>query len=202
MSTIAGYRSPVNLPIGQTPLTGDSELFEEMTEVYNAIHLINQYLDKLRIGIAGGGSGQAPNETLPFNRFYVSKALAPITAGMAVSPSATTGTNGAIPGCLSSGITNPSALSQFCGIALTDAVTGADFRVGVGPAAIAVPGIASGNYVYAYASRASNGAFALDGKLYTSNPGAKSAGGGTVYPIPVGIGITTGYALIGQLLWR
>lgn len=203
MAGIGGYRSPVNLPIGRVPVTTDPDLFDEMTEVYNSVHLLNQYLDQLRIIAGGGGSGQTPDQTLPFNRFFVAPALELFPIGSVVSPSAVPGENGIIPGCLSSNITSASALSNFSGIALTAPLAiGDDVRIGVGPASIAVPGAVSGAYIWGYASRASNGAHALDGTLYPSNPGPKSVAGGTVYPIPVGVGIIAGYAMFGPLLWR
>lgn len=202
MSSTSGYRSPVNLPIGQIPLTTDPELYEEFTDVYNAIHLINQYLDKLRIIAEGGGSGQTPAETLPFNRFFTATALEPITAGMPVAPSQRAGENGVIPGALANAYTSGAPVSLFCGIALTDAAIGAQLRVGVGPAALEVPGAIGGGFVWAYSSLATNGLHFNDGGLYVTNPGAKTIAGNTAYPMPVATVLTPGYALFGQFLPR
>lgn len=202
MSSLQGYRSPVNLPLGQTPLTGDPELFEEFSDVYNSIHLINQYLDQLRIIAEGGGSGQTPAETLPFNRFFVTLALQDISAGMPVSPSPRAGENGVIKGALADNYTNGTPYSHFCGIAITDATAGQNIRVGVGPAVLAVPGALSGGYVWAYAGLATNGNQFGDGGLYIGNPGVKTVAGNTCYPMPVASVLQNGYALFGQFLLR
>lgn len=201
MASISGYRSPVDLPIGQIPLTTDQELFPEMTDVYNAIHLINQYLDQLRTIAEGGGSGQTPVETLPFNRFFTATAIEPITAGMAISPSPKAGENGMIPGALMHSYTVTTPLANTCFVATTSGAAGQDIRVGVGPGAVALPGAVAGQLIWAYSNLATNAAHFLDGNFYLVDPGAGS-GAGTAYAAPVGIGIATDYALIGNFFWR
>lgn len=196
---LGGYNSPVDLGLGQTPQTQDPLLFDEFTEVYNAIHILNQYLDNLRLVAEGGsGSGTAPSDSMPFNRFYTAVALVDIALGQPTSPSPTA--NGVILGALANnnGITNPS--SNFCGIALTAAPAGETLRVGIGPAILAFPGIISGQVLWAYSSRATNGAVFGDGGLYTGNPGPKTLGGNTAYPMPVATCPVNGYALFGQFL--
>lgn len=202
MTAIGGYNSPVNLAIGQVPLTTDPELFTEMTGVYNAIHLLNQYLDKLRLSAGGGGTGQTPAETLPFFRFFVAIALEDITAGMPVAPSAKAGENGVIPGCLSSNYGSATPYNHFCGIALTGGLAGTQIRVGVGPAVLEVPGAVAGTYVWAYSSLATNGLHFNDGGLYINNPGGKTIAGNTSYPAPVATVLTNGFALFSQFILR
>lgn len=200
-STLGGYSSPVDLGLGQTPQTQDPLLFNEFTEVYNAIHILNQYLDNLRLVAEGGsGSGTAPSDSMPFNRFYAGIAGVPITVGQPVAPNV--GTNNMILGALANDITITTPTSNFCGIALTSAVIGASFRVGVGPAIIAFPGLISGQLLWAYSSRATNGNVFGDSGLYTGNPGPKTTGAGTAYPMPVATCPVDGYALFGQYLAR
>lgn len=201
MAEISGYRSPVDLGLGQVPLTTDLNIFNEMTEVYNAIHLLNQYLDQLRVvAEGGGGSGQSPADSMPFNRFYVATALVNITAGNPVCPASFGGLNGVIQGALANDFTIAAPTSNFCGIALIDAAIGEDVRVGIGPAILEFPGLVSGQYVWAYSSRATNGNQFNDAGLYIGNPGGKTTGAGTAYPMPVATCPVNGFALFGQYL--
>lgn len=201
MAEMGGYRSPVDLGIGQIPYTTDPELFPQFTEVYNAIHLLNGYLDQLRvIAEGGGGSGQDPSDSMPFNRFYVATALQAISAGDPVCPSSIPGQNGIIKGMLANDFTSAAPTSNFCGIALIDAAIGQDVRVGVGPAAIEMPGAVSGQRIWAYSSRATNGNAFGDPQFYFTNPGAKVNGAGIAYAAPVATCIRNGFALFGQYL--
>ena len=198
-SSIGGYSSPVDIGLGQTPQTQDAQLFDEFTEVYNAIHILNQYLDNLRLVAEGGsGSGTAPSDSMPFNRFYTGTAAVNITVGQPVSPNTTA--NNMILGALADDKTKTKPSSNFCGIALTSAAAGASFRVGVGPAIIQFPGLVSGQLLWAYSSRATNGNIFGDSGLYTGNPGPKTTGAGTAYPMPVATCPVNGYALFGQFL--
>lgn len=201
MASIGGYRSPVDLGIGQVPLTTDPELFNDMTEVYNAIHLLNQYLDQLRVvAEGGGGSGQSPADSMPFNRFYVATALQNITAGQPVCPSSVSGQNGIIKGALANDFTSGAPTSNFCGVALIDALIGEDVRVGIGPAVIELPGAVTGQLIWAYSSRATNGNTFGNGGLFIGNPGSLTTGAGIAYPMPVASCPRNGFALFGQYL--
>lgn len=203
MSSIGGYRSPVNLGLGQVPLTQDPLIFNEMTEVYNAIHLLNAYLDQLRvIAEGGGGSGQSPADSMPFNRFYVATALVDITAGQVVSPSNITGENGIRLGALANNYSQSNCTANFCGIALIDALAGDDVRVGIGPAILELVGATTAQLLWAYSARNSSGAVAGNGTLYTSNPGVITVAGAPVYPMPVGTCPLNGFGLIGQYIAR
>ena len=202
MSSMSGYRSPVDLGLGRVPQTGDPELFAELTDVYNSLHLLSAYMDKLRLS-AGGGSGQFPNETMPFNRFYVSIAMQDIPLGSVVSPSQISGQDGSLLGAAPNLLSSGTPDSIFAGVALTAGVTGSSFRVGVGPGAIEVPGAVGGGLIWAYCQRATNGNPSFAGGLYPSQPPAITApAGGTVYPMPVGIGIANNYGLIGKYFRR
>lgn len=200
-SKLGGYSSPVDLGLGQTPQVQDPLLFNEFTEVYNAIHILNQYLDNLRlVAEGGGGAGTAPDASMPFNRFYTGTALVPISVGQPVSPCPIIPNNGMLLGALANSNVSPTPTSNFCGIALTSAGVGQTFRVGIGPAILEFPGALSGQLLWAYSSIAANGAIFGDSGLYTSNPGPKFNGTGTAYPMPVATCPVDGYALFGQYL--
>lgn len=202
MASIGGYRSPVDLGLGRTPITTDPALFDEFSDVYNAIHLLNEYLDNLRTVASGGGSGQTPTETLPFNRFFTAVALQAVEIGDVVSPSTVTGQNGMLKGALPHGVSSTAPECNFCGIALTKAAAGEEFRVGIGPATLEMPGATTGSFIWAYSQRATNGGIASLPGLYNGNPGTKAAGGGTAYPMPVGVCIVNGFVLFGPFLRR
>lgn len=202
-SSITGYRSPVDLQLGQVPKTTDPTLFNEMTDIYNAIHLLNQYLDQLRITAeGGGGSGVSPADSMPFNRFYTTTALVNVLAGDVVSPSPVTGQDGVIKGALSSDISSTTPSSNFAGVALGDALAGTQVTVGVGPAILTVPAATSGQLLWAYSSRAVDGSIVGDATIYTGNPGPKAVGSSTAYPMPVATCPRTGFALFGPFLAR
>lgn len=203
MSQIGGYRSPVDLGLGRTPQLSDREAFDELVHVYNAIHLLNGYLDNLRNEVVGGGSGQTPAQTMLFNRFFVAKALVPISAGMPVAPPIPAlGLNGVTPGTLPDNHASGTPNSNFCGVALTGGEVGEDIRVGVGPGVIEFAGAVSGQVIWAYSSTATNGAMFRDGGLYIGNPGAKANSYGTAYAMPVAVCISSGYIQFGQFLQR
>lgn len=203
MAEMGGYRSPVDIGLGRMSNVQDPELFGEFTDIYNSIHLLNAYLDRLRLLAEGGGSGQAPSATMPFNRFFVGAALQDIAIGDTVAPSGITGENGILKGALPHIVNSSAPLCNFCGIALTAALAGEDLRVGVGPAILEVPGATGGSYVWSYSSRTTSGLASGLGGLYLSNPGAGTGvNGGTAYAMPVAIGVTENYALFGQFYPR
>ena len=197
MAKISGYNSPVDLGLGRVPQTGDPELFSEMTEVYNAIHLLAAYMDKVRAG-ATGGSGADPAEAMPFARFFPGVALQAITAGDLVCPSSITGENGIIKGGLAHLRTSSAPECNFVGVALADAALGELVRVGVGPAIREVPGSLSGQRIWGYAGLTTSGVKAGNGQIYTTQPGALAVPGGTAYPLVVGVCVADGFVMIGK----
>lgn len=196
IASITGYRSPVDLGLPRTPLTSNPELYEELTGVYNAIHLLNQYLDRLRSGASGGGgSEQTPDISAGFTRFFVMPAVQAISVGDIISPRI--GSDGYVKGTLANGL-GAGALALCTHVALTNAAIGEDVRIGVGPGVIAVPGAMPGQQLWGINSRTTGGAYAGNGNLYTSNPGTV---GGAV-SIPVAVGVAAGYAIIGNFVAR
>ena len=208
---IESYNSPVDIGLGQTPQTTDAELFEELTEVYNAIHLINSYLDNVRL-TAGGGSGSSANpaQSMPFNRFFTALALTNITAGQVVSPSNIVGENGIILGGLSHDYLSTAPESNFAQIALIDAEAGGSVQVGVGPAILAVPEAVNGQLAYCFPARDTAGNKVNDGTIYMGFPGTKVINPGnpptvpavTATAMPIGVCVRDGYVLFGQFIKR
>lgn len=203
MSSTGGYRSPVNLGLGRVPKNTDPEIFDELTEVYNSIHLLASYMDALRLSLAGGGAGQNPFETMPFTRFFVGPALQTITAGQVVCPANIGGNNGIVKGALASTYASTAPECNFAGIALNDAAIGQNVRVGVGPGVFELPGLPSGAIVWAYSSLSTAATYSEQGTAYASAPAAIAGpNGGTVYPTAIGIGVAAGYAMIDQFIRR
>lgn len=197
IASISGYRSPVDLGLSRVPLTNNPELFDELTQVYNAIHLLNQYLDDLR-NIAsgeGGGAEQTPDVTAGFSRFIAAIALQDITEGQIISPAI--GADGYVKGVLCNGIVSGSPLLT-AHVALTSALTGQSVRVGIGPAVIQVPGALPGQKVYGINSRTSTGAYSLQGGTYVPDPTVVSG----AFSVPIAVGIATGFAVIGNYVAR
>lgn len=196
IASITGYRSPVNLGIGRIPLTTDPELYDEFTGIYNAIHLLNQYLDRLRTGAeGGGGSEQDPDISAGFTRFFTMKALQDMVTGDIISPKV--GSDGYVKGVLANGLA-AGALALNTGVALSDAAIGQDVRIGVGPAVIKVPGAVAGRRLWGINSRTTAGVYAGNGTLYTTDPGTV---GGAV-SIPAAVGVAAGFAIIGNYVSR
>lgn len=205
MSSTTGYRSPVRLDIGQTPISTDPELFEELTSVYNSIHLLNSYLDQLRSiaeGGSGGGSEQTPAESMPFNRLFVGIALQSIVQGEIVSPSSVSGQNGIVKGVLANNFASTNPTSNFTGVALNSATAGQEVRVGIGPAVLEFPAAVTSQVLYAFSSRNIAGVEVGIGTLFVGNPGTVNVGGATVYPMPVATCPKNGFALFGQYIAR
>jgi hypothetical protein len=128
--------------------------------------------------------------------------LQDIKAGDPVSPSSVSGQNGIVKGALAHDYTSFAPNSNFCGIALIDALAGEDVRVGIGPAALEFPGAVTSQLVWVYPSRATNGNLFGDDTINIGNPGAKTNGAGIAYPMPVATCPKDGFILFGQYLAR
>lgn len=202
--SILNYSSPVNIGLGQVPQTVDPELFNELNDVYNAIHLINGYLDQLRIFAEGGtGSTSTPAQSMPFNRFFTAPALVAIVPGQVVSPSTTGTENGIVLGGLAHDFTSAEPESNFSQIALTSAAIGEPVQVGVGPATLEIPGALSGNLVYAFPALDIAGNKVNNGNIYLAYPGTVTITPGvTVTAMPIGVCIRDGYVMFGQFIKR
>lgn len=199
MADIGAVGSPIRLPIGQSPLTRNPQLNGEFQEVYNAIHILNGYLQALRTEFEGNDTN-TPAQNLPFRKRFKATALQTISVGAVVCcvqggivngvlapvtivPNNAYFFNYAAPG----GRESWGMLPQHYFIAMTAAAPGEEVEVGVGSGVIEVTGVKCGQLVWAsdcqwltYARgqiNANSGqtsivsrAFVGDGSLYLSNP--------------------------------
>lgn len=201
MAGIRSYNSPVQVGIGRTPRTQDPELFGEMVDIYNAIHSLLANLDKVSAIIGGGNAGSSdPLESMPFIRFYANTALQSIEMGDLICPASINNDDGVVKGALpSSTLFGSPLLSRLSCIALTTASAGQLVRVGIGPAAIEVPGAVCGQTVWGFLSVSNSGTtYKNDGGIYLTDQGTVSIGGQSYTCVPVGISPKDGYAVIGQ----
>ena len=139
-----GYRSPLNLDIGQIPRTQDPVLFQELIPIYNAVHTLNAYLDSLRLSLEGGDPEKSPSEEMRFVRGFWLDAAEDIPQGSIITPVSGLARLGCGKRRIS-GITD----SYLTGIALTEALSGEKVRMGIGPAILNVPGFTAGANVWA-----------------------------------------------------
>lgn len=143
-----GYRSPLNLDLGQLPKTQDPVLFQEMIPVYNAIHTLNAYLDRLRLSLEGGDPDKPPSEEMRFVRGFWADAGEDISQGKII-----TMIGGKVRlGCGKRRRVIGTGAVVDCfptGIAMTEALEGEKVRFGIGPAILNVPGYKAGDQVYA-----------------------------------------------------
>lgn len=140
----SGYRSPVNLGLDQMPPVGsDPALFNQLVPIYNAIHILNAYLDALRLSLEGGDPDKPPDEEMRFVRGFWTIADDDIDQGKVVTIRST----GVKIGC--GKMDRPGMYdSMFTGIALTTAARGEKVRVGVGPAILEITGFKRYDFVY------------------------------------------------------
>ncbi|MND22538.1 hypothetical protein D3C80_129190 [compost metagenome] len=165
MASITPLGTPINIKLGQIAQVRDPELNAEYQSIYNALHILSQYLNTLRLGLEGG-EGQTPSESLTFRSTFWAEAKQAIQPGNVVSSL----NGGIVKGVLSSEpIHNLLEISTAVGstgsrrrfgvvikewfIALTEAEVGELVQVGVGPGILEVTGAKSGQIVWAQDSR-------------------------------------------------
>lgn len=158
--------SAVNLRLGQSPTIQDPAYTTEFQLIYNALHLLGEYMDVLRENLEST-PGQTPSESVRFRRSYWAPAVQAITAGSVVSPVA----GGIVNGVLSSepkvssytdsaplgaSTTNRATLGvdlREFGIALTSAAIGEMVQVGIGPGITQISGALCGQLIWGVDSR-------------------------------------------------
>lgn len=160
VTVVTSTAAKLNIRLGQTPITKVPELNYEMQGIYNALHILNKYMDLLRDELESGDN-EDPSVSVRFRNRFESVALQKITAGDVVSQYA----GGIVKGVgrneprVNPGGGNPSYYGtwgriffhvnmQVPMIALSDAEVDETVRVGVGPGIIEVPGIKCGTLVW------------------------------------------------------
>lgn len=152
------YSSKIDLRLSEVPKTANTEIFADLVDVYNAIHILGQYTNVLIGGDNSEDSGDT-SEQLPFKQSFWVKAAVAISSGQVI----TVTDSGAYLGCnqvgptlgASGDIYNPGwrtvssgGLSHVWGIALSDAAPGERVRVGIGSAILKIPGVSAGSILY------------------------------------------------------
>lgn len=167
------YSSDIDLRLGETPKTDDPKLFADMVDVYNAIHILSQYVNASIKNQGSGDENTAPWDAMPFRNYFYTEAARAITTGSVITviqydrfSNEPYGANpysikGAINGATGLGLTykkwsgvkfSGPAFAGITGLALNDAEPGQLVKVGVGPAIIKMEGIEIGEPVFAYAA--------------------------------------------------
>lgn len=159
-NTIGSAGTPLNIRLGQIPDIKDPQTQNELQLVYNALHLLSNYLGALRANLESA-PGQTPSESVRFRRTFWAVALQDIAVGSVCSSFQQGIVNGVQtnnPGNSidDSGVTLGSTGSramfgtsqQSFYIALTAATAGQLVQVGVGPGIIQVTGAKCGQIVW------------------------------------------------------
>lgn len=157
----------LNIRLSQSPEYQDPRVYTDLQQMYNALHLLSQYMDVLRENLESA-PGQTPSESIRFRRTFWGIAKQPISQGAIVSGS----TGGLYNGVGSNEVQNPVSVeiqSQLNGtgnrrtwglvniqqfIALTDGAVGELVQVGVGPGVSQITGAKCGQLVWGADSRA------------------------------------------------
>lgn len=185
--------SSLDIRLGQSPNVANPQMQMELQGIYNALHILNGYLDGLRQELEGTDS-QDPSESLRFRRRFEGVAAQPIAAGDIVSPYASGIVKGlhVSPGVVTR-VWNPAFGAPSRGmisqarytplVALADAAVGDKLMVGVPPGVIKVPGAKCGQVVWACAAIGTFGAGgATNGtRTYYSTNGHYLTGLGNIY---------------------
>lgn len=217
------YDGLINLYLGETPKTTNSDVWNDMIEVYRAIHLLNAGFGEYSKTRGSGGPDKKPWEALAFERWFYEVAAEDITAGSIVTSvdflgsesvgGSKTQYTGIVRGApmyalygfsgrgQSGTFTGASAGSGLVGVALEDCKKGALCKVGIGPAILKVEGIKPGDTLmaYAFASYTSGGSPAFVDPVITAGA-LRGPISKTFLPyygaVVVGYGVATDSAMI------
>ena len=164
MAQISGAGTPIDIKLGQSPTIKQPALNYELQGVYNALHILSQYLENLRAGLEGSDD-QTPAENIRFLKFINAPAKQVITAGQVVTVDYDDGKviKGTSNGAYSFRTYDDSIgraryyitgmIQTFFGIAQNDAEIGENVSIGIGPGILKVTGAKSGQQVWAYTAR-------------------------------------------------
>lgn len=167
------YNSDIDLRLGETPKTDDPKLFADMIDVYNAIHILSQYLNTSMKNQGSGDENTPSWDAMPFRDYFYTEAARSITKGSVITvieyaqfSNERYGANpytikGAMNGAAGFGMNykkysgtkwaSPN-FTGITGIALNDAEPGQLVKMGIGPAIIKMEGVELGEPIFAYAA--------------------------------------------------
>lgn len=165
------YSSDINLKIGEVPKTTDPEMLPDFIEIYNALHILAQWVDAVHKAHGSGDINTPPWEAMPFRDYFYTPAAQEITSGNVVTMidyeffsndkgNTHYSLNGVINGAASWGLAAAAQVfpdyqgyprnGGITGMSMSDALPGELVKVGVGPAIIRMEGVRTGEPVYAY----------------------------------------------------
>lgn len=168
VGTIGRAGSSLNIRLGQSPDIKEPALNSEFQLVFNALHLLSQYMDLLRENLESA-PGQTPAESVRFRRRFWAPALQDIAIGSVVSaygsgivngvstsaPPAVVGDGGVTIGSTGNRTLFTQSPREFF-IAVTAAATGELVQVGVGPGILQVTGAKCGQLVWGVSALSCN----------------------------------------------
>ena len=165
--TIGRVGTPLNIRLGQSPNIDDPATNVELQQVYNALHLLSEYMAALRENLESA-DGQTPSESIRFRRTFWATAAQTITTGAIVSCFDNAVYNGVYSRNPAIGIYSDSSVTVgstgsralfnlvplMFGLALTDAAPGELVRIGIGPGVIQLATAKCGQIVWAVDAKA------------------------------------------------
>lgn len=167
--------TPLDIKLGESPNITDPAVNVEVQQIYNALHLLSNYMAALRENLESS-DGQTPAESIRFRRTFWAPAGQTIAVGAVVSCFNSAVFNGiysrnpVVGGYDDSGVSVGSSGSRAFfnvdqisfGIAISAANPGELVHVGIGPGVLQFPGAKSGQLVWGvdaqsiYTERAAN----------------------------------------------
>lgn len=217
------YTSDIDLKISESPKTNDPALFPDMVDIYNALHILAQWVNQV-VKQSGQGSGDEttpPWEAMTFDKWFYAPAAVDVTKGSIVTPfyskvvrdypgGPNRTVNGIILGAgakysedgLESSRYNTRNNKGISCIAMNDAAAGELVQCGTGPAILEVPGLKMGQPVVAKKGVTAAEGFFGGGWQILNNDGQiyilPTSGSGIEWEsyIPVGVGIANDAAMM------
>lgn len=207
-NTIGRAGSSLNIRLGQSPDIQDPALNSEFQQIFNALHLLSQYMDILRENLESA-PGQSPSESVRFRRTFWAVALQPIVAGAICSAYGTGIVNGIATNDPGPQIYDPVDSIGSTGsrrrfglvqkqhfIALTAAAAGELVRVGVGPGILEVTGATCGQIIWGV------GAMSVRTYRHANNVNQYTVPGNLVNNGGVYFNNITGADYLSTVIWR
>lgn len=212
------YRSQNKLPLSEKPLSSDPEIFPDLNDMYNSIHLLNDWVTRVQEGLNSGETQVDPDKAIPFRNWFWAVAGEPFPSGTIVTPlkagryldedgDAVHIIDGYYKGC---GGTNINAYDRnfpnkywsngMYGIALDEAVNPGDsIRVAIGPGVLNVPDVLIGDILYCFPAikaEVPDPSFANNQGQFQTNRGGITTKA-YLDALPIAHVIANGYVLFG-----
>lgn len=153
--------TPLDIKLGQSPNINDPATNVEVQQIYNALHLLSEYMAVLRENLESA-DGQTPSESIRFRRTFWAPAGQAIALGAVVSCFDNVVFNGVYSRDPATGDYDASSVTvgstgnraqfnvtpRMFGIALTAGAPGELVRIGIGPGILALPAAKCGQLIW------------------------------------------------------